>query len=80
MYILERMQESKAFFELSAAIMDAELGPHHERTLTTVRNVQKAGKNYMEIKPEFRYLWTTYMHHPCPPKKGKKKKKKKGKK
>ena len=34
MYMLERNQESKAYFELASAIMDAELGPHHERTLT----------------------------------------------
>ena len=34
MYMLERNQESKAYFELSNAIMDAELGPQHERTLT----------------------------------------------
>ena len=42
MYILERNQECKAFFELSNAIMEQELGPHHERTLTTARNVQKS--------------------------------------
>ena len=34
MYMLERNQESKAYFELSHAIMEAELGPHHERTLS----------------------------------------------
>lgn len=34
MYLLERNQESKAYYELANAIMDAELGPQHERTLT----------------------------------------------
>ena len=38
MYMLERNQESKAYFELSNAIMDAELGPQHERTLTVSTN------------------------------------------
>ena len=34
MYLLERNQESKAYFELAHAILDSELGPQHERTLT----------------------------------------------
>ena len=34
MYMLERNEESRAYFELANAIMDAELGPQHERTLT----------------------------------------------
>ena len=78
MYVLERNQECRAYFELATAVMDAELGPHHERTLTTARNVEKARRLYMEVQPEYRFLWKTYMHHPCPPKgkKGKKKKKK----
>jgi len=41
MYVLERNQECKAYFELSHAIMDAELGPNHERVLTTQRNLLK---------------------------------------
>ena len=39
MYMLERNQESKAYFELANAIMDAELGPQHERTLTVSRTI-----------------------------------------
>jgi len=34
MYMLERNQESIAYFELAHAILECELGPHHERTLT----------------------------------------------
>lgn len=82
MYMLERNQESKAYFELSNAIMNAELGPHHERTLTTKRNLLKSDRTFLDAKPEFRQMWETAMYHPCPPagKKGKKKKgKKKGK-
>lgn len=34
MYMLERNQEAKAYFELAEAILECELGPNHERTLT----------------------------------------------
>ena len=54
MYMLERNQEGKAYFELANAVMDAELGPQHERTLTTSRNLLKADRTFLDIKPEFR--------------------------
>lgn len=53
MYMLERNQESKAYFELSNAIMDAELGPNHERTLTTKRNLLKANRTNYQVKPPY---------------------------
>ena len=34
MYMLERNQEALAYFELAEAILECELGPDHERTLT----------------------------------------------
>ena len=34
MYMLERNQESMAYFELAHAILECELGPNHERTMT----------------------------------------------
>ena len=34
MYMLERNQEAMAYFELAQAILECELGPNHERTLT----------------------------------------------
>jgi len=76
MYMLERNQECKAYFELSNAIMDAELGPQHERTLTTARNILKANRTVQDVKVEYRYLWSTYI----PTMGGKKGKKGKGKK
>jgi hypothetical protein len=79
MFILERNQESKAYFELANAILEAELGPNHERTLTSARNALKASKTHLKIVPQYRWLWTTAVPHPAPPK-GKKEKKKKGKK
>jgi hypothetical protein len=79
MYMLERNQEAKAYFELANAIMEAELGPHHERSLTTSRNIDKAKRLFLDVKPQYRFLWHTAQYHPCPPA-GKKKKKGKGKK
>jgi hypothetical protein len=76
--MLERNQEAKAYFELSNAILECELGPQHERTLTSARNINKANKTVLGITPEYRPLWTTALPHPAP--KSKKKKKKKGKK
>lgn len=60
--------------------MDAELGPNHERTLTSKRNVGKSKRTVLDIKPQFRMLWTTAVPHPAPSKGKKKGKKKKGKK
>lgn len=76
MYMLERNQEAKAYFELANAILECELGPQHERTLTSARNISKANKTVLGIVPEYRPLWTTALPHPAP----KSKKKKKGKK
>jgi hypothetical protein len=59
--------------------MEAELGPNHERTLTTKRNELKSNRTVLGIVPQFRQLWTTAVPHPAPSKK-KKKKGKKGKK
>jgi hypothetical protein len=77
MFMLERNQESKAYFELSNAILECELGPQHERTLTSKRNMLKINRTVLGITPEYRPLWTTALPHPAP--KGGKKKKKKGK-
>ena len=79
MYMLERNQEAKAYFELSNAILECELGPQHERTLTSARNTSKVNKTVLGIIPEYRPMWTTALHHPAPTAK-KKKKGKKGKK
>ena len=78
MFMLERNEEAKAYFELAQAILECDLGPQHERSLTAARNVSKVNKTVLGIVPEYRLLWTTAVPHPCPKvKKGKKKKKKK---
>ena len=60
--------------------MEAELGPNHERTLTTKRNMGKSLRTVLDIKPQFRMLWMTAVPHPAPSTKKSKKSKKKGKK
>jgi hypothetical protein len=52
--------------------MDSELGPHHERTLTTARNILKSNRTVLDVKSEYRLLWSTYI--PTLGAKGKKKK------
>jgi len=76
MFMLERNEEAKAYFELASAILECELGPSHERTLTAMRNIKKINRTVLGITPQFRPLWTTALPHPAP----KAKKKKKGKK
>ena len=51
MFFLERNQECKAYFELANAIMEAELGCNHERTLTSSRNLIKASRTALNIVP-----------------------------
>lgn len=43
MFIMERFKEANAFFELAEAILEVELGPDHQRSLTAKRNL-KQGK------------------------------------
>jgi tetratricopeptide (TPR) repeat protein len=39
MYMLERNEEGKAYFQLANAILDMELGPNHERTITVSKQL-----------------------------------------
>lgn len=43
MFMLERSHEALAYFKLSEAVFNAELGPYHNRTLTSARNISKSG-------------------------------------
>mmetsp|Transcript_28706 Transcript_28706/g.25411 ORF Transcript_28706/g.25411 Transcript_28706/m.25411 type:complete len:87 (+) Transcript_28706:332-592(+) len=79
-----RNQEALAFFELAEAIFEVELGSQHERTLTASRNIGKAKRTVLNIKPEYPSLWSFAAINPNPKlvmkkrgKKGKKGKKKK---
>ncbi len=51
MYMLERNKEAAAYFELAHAILECELGPSHERTMTVSRAFFKDLK-----RPAFQYL------------------------
>jgi len=54
MFMLERNEESKAYFQLSNAILDAELGPDHERTITVRSihaNLRLGSTKYWSCRP-----------------------------
>lgn len=57
MFMLERNEEAKAYFELANAIFECELGSNHERSLTSSRNILKIGRTNLEHIPEYRQLW-----------------------
>lgn len=76
MFMVDRNEEAKAYFELADAIFECELGSNHQRTLTCGRNLMKIGRTTLNHVPEYRQLWETALPHPAP----KAKKKKKGKK
>lgn len=77
LFFLERNEEAKGYFDLANAILECELGPQHERTLTSKKNIQKIKKSSFGFQgPEFRPLYYIGIPHPCPA--GGKAKKKKG--
>ena len=80
MLTLERNQEALAFFELAEAIFEVELGAQHERTLTSARNIGKAKRTVLNIKPEHPALWSYAAINPNTKLVAKKKKRKKKKK
>jgi hypothetical protein len=43
MNLLGRMREANAYFELSKAILECELGAHHERSLTVKSIINSIG-------------------------------------
>ena len=82
MFFLERNEEAKGYFDLANAILECELGPQHERTLTSLKNLTKIKKSAFRFQvPEFRPLYYIGLPHPAPKakKKGKAKKGKKKK-
>ena len=54
MFLLERNEEAKAYFELSNAIFECEVGSNHERTLVTSRNLLKVSRTSLNHVPEYR--------------------------
>ena len=54
MFRMERNGEAKALFELTDAIFQCELGPDHERSLVSRRNIQKMVRTNLRHVPEYR--------------------------
>jgi len=65
---------------LAQAILEVELGPDNERTLTATQNYKKGKRSGTDQSPEYQPLWSFPMLNPNPKKKKKKKGKKKKKK
>ena len=59
--MLNRNQEAIKYFELSHHILDMKAGCFDERTLVVQQNFNKNRKAYLELLPEFRTMWKTYM-------------------
>lgn len=54
-------------------MLDTELGPHHERTMTARNNLKKISHGTFENKPEFRKFWEVFEEDKFEKKKKKKK-------
>jgi hypothetical protein len=54
---LERSSEAFKLLKLAEAILQRELGMHHERTLTVKRNLGKALKSGLDLQVVQRPMW-----------------------
>eukprot|EP00826_Nyctotherus_ovalis_P036584 TRINITY_DN3259_c0_g2_i6.p1 TRINITY_DN3259_c0_g2~~TRINITY_DN3259_c0_g2_i6.p1 ORF type:complete len:516 (+),score=189.72 TRINITY_DN3259_c0_g2_i6:683-2230(+) len=79
MLALGRYQEANAYFLLAHAILQMELGPMHERTMTAFQNIEKTKRMPLVPAPEYKQPWNIFVLDRCPIKK-RGAKKKKGKK
>jgi hypothetical protein len=59
--MLNRNQEAIKCFEASHHILDLKVGCFDERTLVVQQNFNKNRKAYLEMLPEFKTMWKTYM-------------------
>ena len=59
--MLNRNQEAIKYFEVSHNILDMKVGCFDERTLTVQQNFNKNRKAYLQLLPEFKTMWKTYM-------------------
>lgn len=71
--MLQRSQEALGYIEIAEVVLDTELGPHHERTMTSRSNLKKITRGTFENKPEFRKFWEVFEEDKFEKKKKKKK-------
>ena len=56
-FMLRRSQESLGYVEIAEAVLDTELGSHHERTMTSRNNFKKISRGTFDNQPAFRKFW-----------------------
>ena len=61
MMMLERNQEASKYFDVGHSVLDLKVGAFDERTLAVQQNFNKNKKAYLEMLPEFRTMWKTYI-------------------
>lgn len=49
--MLGRSQEALGYIEIAEVVLDTELGPHHERTMTARNNLKKITHGTFENQP-----------------------------
>lgn len=59
--MLNRNQEAIKYFEVGHHIFDMKAGCFDERTLVVQQNFNKNRRAYLELLPEFKTMWKTYM-------------------
>ena len=59
--MLGRNQQAIKYFELSHNILDLKSGCFDERTLVVQQNYNKNRKAYLQLLPEYKTMWKTYM-------------------
>ena len=72
--MLRRSQESLGYIEIAEAVLDTELGAHHERTMTSRNNMKKIARGTFDNQPAFRKFWEVFEEDMFEKKKKKKKK------
>lgn len=48
-------------FAVSQSIMDLKLGKFHEKSVVVQKNQAKNKKAYIEMAPQFKTMWRTYV-------------------
>ena len=56
-FMLQRSQEALGYMEIAEVVLDTQLGPHHERTMTSRNNLKKLTKGTFDNQPAMRKFW-----------------------
>jgi hypothetical protein len=59
--MLNRNQEAVRYFDISHNVLDLRVGRFDERSLVVQQNAGKNRKAHLEMMPEFKTMWKTYV-------------------